>query len=109
MKYGETLVRLRAPLVTGPYNKPERDWPNAARTTIRGSVQPLSSSEDVVRQQRTETRWRVHTFPQPDGIEPTDRFEWRGRTLEVEGEVEEHTRGGRIDHLEFVLSRVTQR
>lgn len=107
MNYADKVTRVRAGVTTGPYNSSVRDWENAARLVFPAAVQPLSSSEDVVAQQRTETRWRVFTVPVA-GFEATDRVEWDGGTYEVDGDVEVHKRRGVPHHLELVIARVEQ-
>lgn len=107
MRYHDEVTRARAALVPGPYNSQVPDWPGAGRDRFPASVQPLSSSEDVVQQQRTETRWRVFTVPGAQ-FRATDRVEWDGGTYEVDGDVEVHKRAGITHHLELVISRVEQ-
>lgn len=105
--YGDTVTILRAVLVPGPYNSKVYDWANATRTSTPAAVQPLSSSEDVVRQQRTETRWRVF-LPAAVDVLATDRLEWDTAALEVDGDVEVHKRRGVRHHVELVARRITQ-
>jgi hypothetical protein len=101
----DRVVILRAPLISGPYGSTERDWPNATQTTVTAEVQPLSSSEDVVQQERTLTRFRV-ILPATAPLVATDRVRWRGADHEVDGEVEPHTFRGVLHHQEAVLQRV---
>lgn len=101
----DQVVQLRAPLVGGPYGGQDRDWGNATPTPRQADVQPVSSTEDVVNQQRTVTRWRLTLYPDRD-VEATDRFEWDGDTYEVDGEVERHKRRGALHHYTAVLMRV---
>lgn len=103
----DKVTRLRAPLVDGPYGNQTRDWANATAVTYAAEVQPVSSTEEVVNQQRTETRWRLFLGPSAD-LEATDRILWDGDTYEVDGEVERHKRRGALHHLEAVLLRVEQ-
>ena len=105
--YHDEVVRVRAPLIAGDYNSNVRNWAAATRATFPAAVQAISSSEDVVQQQRTETRWRVFTVPAA-GFLATDRAEWDDDSFEVDGDVEMHKRGGVPHHLEFVLKRVKQ-
>jgi hypothetical protein len=101
----ETVIRRRAPLVDGPYGNQVRDWENAPPVTYPAEVQPVSSAEDVVDQQRTVTRWRLFLGPGAD-LEATDRIEWDGATYEVDGDVERWERRGVLHHIEAVLMRV---
>lgn len=110
MLLSDTVTRRRAPLVAGPYGNSQRDWPNATSVTYPAEVQPVSSTEDVVNQQRTVTRWRMFLGPAAD-LEATDRIEWDDGTgvgtYEVDGQVEGWKRRGQPHHLEAVLMRVT--
>lgn len=101
----DTVTRRRAALVAGPYGSQTLDWPNATSVVYRAEVQPVSSTEDVVNQQRTVTRWRLFLGPDADLL-ATDRIEWDGGTFEVDGEVERWKRRGVLHHLEAVLMRV---
>lgn len=103
----DSVVRRRAPLIAGGYGTQVRDWPNATSVTYPAEVQPVSSTEDVVDQQRTITRWRLWLAP-TDDLAATDRIEWDGGTYEVDGDVERWKRHGRQHHLRAVLVRVTQ-
>ncbi len=106
MRYPDRVVRRRAALVAGPYNRQVRDWPNASTLVLSANVQPGASSEDVVRQQRTETFARFF-LPLGSDVVPTDRVEWRGDTYEVDGDVQVRARGDR-GHVLFVGAKVTQ-
>ncbi|WP_280836138.1 head-tail adaptor protein [Micromonospora sp. A200] len=102
------MTRVRAALVDGPYGNQDRDWDNAPPgVAYPAEVQPVSSTEDVVNQQQTVTRWRMFLGPQAD-LEATDRVQWDGDTYEVDGDVERHKARGRLHHLEAVLMRVEQ-
>lgn len=103
----DRVTRLRAELVEGDYGNETRDWANATSVDYPAEVQPVSSTEDVVNQQRTETRWRVF-LPASADLEATDRITWDGDTFEVDGEVERHKARGRLHHVEAVLLRVEQ-
>lgn len=105
MLFSDSVTRLRAPLVAGPFGNQTRDWANATSATYAAEVQPVSSTEDVVNQQRTVTRWRLFLLPDAD-LEATDRITHDGSTYEVEGQVERWKRRGILHHLEAVLMRV---
>lgn len=107
MRLHDTVDRLRAPLVGGPYGNQTRDWANATSVTYPAEVQPVSSTEDVVNQQQTITRWRLFLGPTAD-LEATDRIEWDGDTYEIDGDVERWKRRGAPHHLEAVLMRAEQ-
>lgn len=107
MQLADVITRKRAPLVTDRYGKQVRDWSAAASVDYPAEVQPVSSTENVVNQARTETRWRVWLGPSAD-LAATDRVVWDGVTFEVEGDVERWKRRGRLHHLRAVLVRVAQ-
>lgn len=106
MIFGDSVTRLRAPLVTGPYGNELYDWPNATSVDYAAEVQPVSSTEDVVNQPQTVTRWRMFLLPDAN-VKATDRIVWAGLTLEVDGEVEQWRPRGRLHHFEAVLKRVS--
>lgn len=101
----DRVTILHAELIPGSYNSKVRDWPNATQTVEPADVQQVGSTEDVVLQQRTETRWRV--FLRPTAVlTAADRLEWDGKTLEVVGEPDRPRLGGRIHHTEAVVRAV---
>ncbi|GAA3781172.1 phage head completion protein [Micromonospora maritima] len=103
----DQVTRLRAPLAEGPYGNEERDWDNPEQATWPAEVQPVSSTEDVVNQQQTVTRWRLIVGPSADLV-ATDRVVWDGATYEIDGDVERWKRRNVLHHLEAVLMRVEQ-
>lgn len=102
----DTVQIVRAPLIPGPYNAETYDWANATRTTVAGSVHPVSSTEDVVLQSRTETRWKLYLAPTAT-IFATDRVEWSGAEFEVDGEPELWKQRGIAHHLKVILRKVS--
>lgn len=108
MRLRDQITRVRAALVEGPYGNQERDWDNAPPGVVYpAEVQPVSSTEDVVNQQQTVTRWRLFLGPSA-GLVATDRVLWDGGTYEVDGDVERWKRRGVLHHLQAVLMRVEQ-
>lgn len=105
--YGDSVTRVRAPLVTDRYGNAQRDWANADRTVLDGvSVQPATQQETTTAERDlVVTGWTLLSRPgsTPD-IAATDRIEWRGLTLEVVGEVGEW---GLLPHVEVALRRAT--
>jgi hypothetical protein len=91
--FHQSFVRVRAPLVTDRYNNAKRDWANAARTTVTGvNIQPagvpVRSEEDTADRQTTTTTWNLQTAEGVDlDLLETDRIEFDGMTLEVDGKV----------------------
>lgn len=109
--YGETVTLVRAPLKVDKYGNTtsEWDWAAATRTEYRGlMVQPDSSNEATGDRPSVITGWRLIT---PKGRDfpslPTDRVEWEGLTLAVDGEVGRFRVGGRLHHCEARLKRVS--
>lgn len=110
--FQHTIVRVRAPEVVDRYNNKQRDWANAARTSLVGvNVQPAGSppqsDEDTVGRQTTITGWRLYTPPGMDvDLLETDRVEYEGMTLEVDGKVGRWRVGGKVHHVEAALREV---
>jgi len=101
------VVKLIGPpdVTTDPVTGNEsRDWTTATRRTLPGVVQPVSSTESTADEQVTITRWRL--FVRPTELTSSHRVEWRGLTLEVDGEVGQWVAPGGLHHLEAVLRRV---
>lgn len=107
MRLSDQVTQVRAPLVPDRYGNLRRDWAAATRTVRPADVQPLSTDEVTVDQQRTITRWRMVLHPDRD-VEPTDRIEWDGGTYEVDGDVRRWKRRGAVHHLQAVLMRINQ-
>ena len=110
--YGHSIVRVRAPEVVDRYQNRKRDWAAAVRTTLVGvNVQPAgsppASDEDSVGRQTTVTGWRLYT---PRGMDvdllETDRVEYEGMVLEVDGKVGRWRVGGKVHHVEVSLREV---
>lgn len=110
--YAHTIVRLRAPLVTDRYGNSKRDWSTPERLTVSGvNVQPggspPQSAEDTTDRQVTITEWRLYTPKGMDlDLEETDRVEWEGLTLRVDGKVGRWRISGRVHHVEAALKEV---
>lgn len=103
----DKVTRLRADEIDDGYGNKTIDWENADSVEYPAEVQPLSSTEDVADQQRTDTRWRLWLGPAADLV-ATDRIEWDGEIYEVEGDVERWKQRGQLHHLKAVLMKVTQ-
>lgn len=106
----DSVVRKRASLIAGGYGNQARDWANATSVTYPARVHPVSSTEDVVNQQRTETRWKLYLGPDAD-LEATDRIEWDDgggvATYDIDGGIERHPRlSGQAHHIKAILLRV---
>lgn len=101
----DTITRRRAPLVTAGYGNQSRNWAAATSQAYPARVSPVSSTEDVVDQPRTLTRWKCTVGPDAD-LAATDRIEWDGATYEVDGEVEVHKGRRGPHHKTAILMRV---
>jgi hypothetical protein len=108
---GAVVTRLRAPSVTGPDGVPVSNWRAAEATWDKvdypgSQFQPISSTEDIVAQQRTESTHRAF-LPAGADVLPTDRLRYRGADYQVEGEPErwadEHDNE---DHVEVRCFRI---
>lgn len=102
----DTVVIVRAAVVTGYGNARTLDWEGAARVAVRGSVQPQSSIETTGARDRTATTCRVF-LPRTADIRSTDRIEWGGGVWEVEGDPSRWPDpfGGGVHHIELTMSR----
>jgi hypothetical protein len=89
----QSFVRVRAPIAEDRYQNKKRDWDNASRATVSGvNIQPagtpVRSEEETDDRQTTVTTWVLQT---PEGVNldllETDRIEFDGMTLEVDGKV----------------------
>lgn len=111
MLFTDVVTLVRAPLIEDKYGNAttQRDWANAARTVYASvSVQPDVSTEETGDRATVISGWQLRT---PKGRDfpalPTDRVEYDGMTLEVDGEVGRYRMGGRIHHVELRLKRVS--
>lgn len=105
---GETVTRLRSTTTTDRYGNTSSDWTTPDRLDIEGvTLAPRLQGEDSDRRQGVVIGWTLYA-PHGADIQPTDRIEARGKTLEVDGEpgdwVSPHT--GRGAGLELALKTV---
>lgn len=111
MPYRDTVTRLRAPDVVGPDNAVvPGDWATVAEGNLDkvdypGEFQPVSSTEEIVGQQRTESTHKSFLPPDADVL-VTDRLRFQGLDYSVTGEPERHRHRGRLHHLEVFCFRV---
>lgn len=101
----DTITRRRAPLTSAGYGNQKRDWAAATSQAYPARVSPVSSTEDVVEQPRTVTRWKCTVGPDAD-LAATDRIDWDGSTYEIDGDVERHKGLRGLHHQTVVLMRV---
>lgn len=110
--FADIPVRVRAPLVADRYGNQRRDWTNATRVPLRGvNVQPggspPQSAEETVDRQTTITGWRLYSPPGRDlDLLETDRIEYGGMVLEVDGKVGRWRLGGTVHHVEAEMREV---
>ncbi|MET9425653.1 hypothetical protein ABZY06_33955 [Streptomyces sp. NPDC006540] len=106
----DSAVILRAGYVVDKYGNPStvRDWANATRTTVSGvSIQPDSSSEETGDRSAVVTGWRIQSRKGQDlDLLRTDRVEFDGMTLEVDGKVARYRMAGAVHHVEARLKEV---
>lgn len=110
----DTIVRVRAGTRTDRGGNTVPDWSPGAvsRTTVADvNVQPSTQTESTEPgRNAVVTGWRVQSAPgtAPD-ITAADRIEWRGMTLQVDGEVAEWSDplDGSPHHIELTMTRAT--
>ncbi|MFE0447340.1 hypothetical protein ACFW6C_07560 [Streptomyces fungicidicus] len=111
LAYRDAFVRVRAPLVTDRYGNTttERDWSRAERLPVSGvEVQPDGSSETTGDRELVLTGWKIYSPRGRDlDLLKSDRVEYDGMTLEVDGEIGRHKLRGRVHHVEVRVRRVT--
>lgn len=100
----DTITRQRAPLIAGGYGNQSRDWANATTADLPCYVSFVSSTEEVVNLNETQTRGKVTVGPDAD-IEPTDRIVHLGITYDVEGDLMPSLRRGVLHHYRFRMRR----
>lgn len=113
MFFFDSLTRVRAGTRTDRGGNPVADWSSGVqRLEVGGlNIQPASQTEQTdATRTAVVTGWRVQSDEgaRPD-ITALDRLEWRGMTLEVDGEVAEwpDPLTGSVHHIEFTMTRVT--
>ncbi|MEU6058000.1 hypothetical protein [Streptomyces sp. NPDC047097] len=93
----QTVVLLDAPLVTGDYNTLDRDWDNAAETSVDGcTVDYTSSSERREAREQTVTTAELLMPRRASTVTSAQRVRWDGRTWEVHGDPDPVEAAGRL-------------
>lgn len=100
----DSVTRRRAPLTSAGYGNQTRDWTTATSQAYPAWVSVVSSTEEVVGQPRTLTRWKCTVGPDAD-LAATDRIEWDGSTYEIDGDVERHKGPRGLHHQTVILMR----
>lgn len=109
--FGDTITRVRAPLVDNAYGDPERDWGAAERTALTGwRLQPMDGARvtdaDTLPRDGLDIRRRAFG-PAGADVLTTDRIEWEGATWRVEGDVSRwRSPTGALAHTELILARM---
>lgn len=86
--HGETVTRLRAPLVTDPYSDDttERDWDNATELDINGCGVADGGSTEPLQDARNAADSDFDVFmPTGTDVAATDRLRIRGLVCDVAG------------------------
>lgn len=77
-------------------------------TLFPAEVRPLDSSETVNAASQVQTRYRVFLLPAALGLLTSGgAITWRGKSYEIEGDVEPHTLRGRVHHVELIARRTS--
>ena len=106
MRLPHTVTVLRAPLVTDAKGNKVRDWTTATQTPAAAWVQPLTSDEQTLGQDRVTSRWRIFLDPETVAL-ATDRIVWQGDTYQVDGEIQAWVTQVGVHHYEGYLLRVS--
>ena len=104
----DQVTRRRATTASDGYGNPTSDWSSVTEVVYPAEVQPASTDENVVDQDRTVTRWRAW-LPAAADLVATDRIVWDGDTYEIDGDVQRWKQRGVPHHIEVLLVKVTQR
>lgn len=105
MILGESITRLRAPLVSSGYGNSVRDWGSAVSTLFYVHWSMKSVSEVVGDEARTVTKAYVFGGPDVD-LESTDRVVGPdGLTYELDGELMRSYLRGQLHHVRAYLRR----
>ena len=111
MRFRDTVTRLRAPDVVGPDGATiPGNWSTVTegqllKVDYNGEFQPISSTEDVVGQQRTESTHKAFLPPGADVL-VTDRIRFLGVDYDIDGDPERHRIRGADHHVEIFCRRV---
>lgn len=81
------------------------NWSAATVTDYPGELQPLSSTEDVVLQERTDSTHRAF-LPGTADVKATDRLRHLGLDYEVDGTPQVWRARGRVHHIEILCFRI---
>lgn len=109
MRFRDVVTVMRAPTVVGPdgaggidWDTPESSW---TLTEYAGEFQPVSSTEDLVGQERIHSTHKAF-LPAVADILATDRVRFLATDYWVDGQPERHRHRGRDHHIEAFCFRV---
>lgn len=106
MRFRDTVSVVRAGSAASPDGGDAiPDWTTATVTDYPGELQPLSSTEDVVLQERTDSTHRAFLAAGAD-VKATDRLRHLGLDYEVDGAPEVWRVRGRAHHIEALCFRI---
>jgi head-tail adaptor len=107
VQFRDQVERLRPTTSGDGYGNQVPTWAAPAIAAYPAEVQPLSTDENVMDQQRTTSRWRLF-LPAGADVTAADRIRWDGDDYEIDGDVQRWKRRGAAHHLEAVLLKVKQ-
>jgi hypothetical protein len=105
----ETVTVIRAATVANRYGGQVRDWTNTTRTVVDGvSIQPTATTEDVRDRELLVNTYTLFTSRGQDiDLLATDRVQWGGLLLQVDGDPNRWPApGGGLHHVEATLRQV---
>jgi hypothetical protein len=77
-------------------------------TVFPAEVRPLESSETVAGRTQVQTWFRMFLpVAALDSLSSGGAIGWRGKSYEIEGDVEPHSLRGRVHHVELIAKRVS--
>jgi len=109
MRYRDVVTVVRAPTAAGPDGATAPDWavPEGSLTLTEypGEFQPISSTEEIVGQERIQSTHKAF-LPYDADVTAADRLRFLGAEYWVDGAPENHRHRGRPHHIEAFCFRV---
>lgn len=106
MRFRDVVAVVRAGTSASPDGgDPIPNWATATTVDYAGELQELSSTEDVVAQQRTDSTYKAF-LPADADVLPTDRLLHLGLYYEIVGMPDRQRSRGRDHHYEVRCSRI---
>lgn len=107
MRFRDTVTVVRAGTSASPDGgDPLPNWATATTTDYAGELQELSSTEDVVAAQRTDSTYKAF-LPADADVLATDRLRHLGLDYEIIGRPDRQRFRGRDHHYEIRCGRIT--